>query len=82
MRVDRIFAIGDYNSEPGFTVHRMMREEGFTSAYEKVHGEEPEFTYHGGLDSEYADPDLPCCLDYMYFKGSDVEVTQAKLVGQ
>ena len=59
----------------------MMKELGFKSAHEEVHGKEPDVTYHGGLDSKYADPDPPACLDYIFFRGEGLEVTSATIGG-
>merc|ERR1739848_166663 len=40
--VDKIFVVGDFNTTPTETSYRLMKEMGFKSAYEEIHGEEPE----------------------------------------
>ena len=47
--VDKIFVVGDFNTTPTETSYRLMKEVGFKSAYEVIHGEEPEWTFGTGL---------------------------------
>ena len=54
-----------------------MKEMGFKSAYEEIHGEEPEWTFGTGLQSEFADPDPAEPFDYIFFKGDSLELTHA-----
>ena len=74
MKADKVFVVGDFNTEPGETPYHMMKEFGFTSAYEKIHGKEPDFTFHPCIEAPYADPDPAACFDYIFFKGDGLEV--------
>ena len=46
---DRVFIIGDLNSEPDSGTYQMMKDAGFKSAHEQVHGREPETTFPTGI---------------------------------
>ena len=59
----------------------MMKEMGFSSAYEKIHGAEPDKTFHSRIIAPYADPDPPACYDYIFFKGENLEVINAEIAG-
>lgn len=79
VKADKIFVFGDFNTEPGETSYRLMKEAGFTSAYEKIHGAEPEVTFPTGIQAPFMDPDPPACYDYIFFKGEDLEVVTAEI---
>ena len=56
-----------------------MKEAGYKSAYEEINGVEPDVTFPTGIQAPFMDMDPPACLDYVFFKGTNLEVTTAVL---
>ena len=77
VKIDKVFAVGDFNSEPDSTTYRLMKEAGFLSAYEQIHGQEPVETFRSCIEAPFADPDPNACFDYVFFKGDGLSVTDA-----
>ena len=88
---DIVIIMGDFNAIPeNETVSWILSEGGFKSAYKEFHGLEPEKTYNTGLISPYMDPDPPCTVDYIFYRGGGVststggpivKLTHAKVMG-
>ena len=49
VNADKIFVFGDFNTEPGESAYLLMKELGFKSAYEVIHGAEPDITFPTGI---------------------------------
>lgn len=83
--------MGDFNAIPeNETVAWILSEGKFKSAYKEFHGLEPEKTYNTGLISPYMDPDPPCTVDYIFYRGGgvstangspNVKLSYAKIMG-
>ena len=68
--------MGDFNALPeNETVSYILNEGGFKSAYREFHGEEPEKTFNTGLISPYMDPDPPCTVDYIFYRGGKIKTS-------
>jgi len=76
---NKVFVFGDFNTEPGETPYRMMKDAGFLSAYEQVHGKEPEVTFPTGIQAPFMDPDPPACFDYIFYQGTGIELCDAQI---
>jgi hypothetical protein len=62
--------MGDFNALPeNETVSWILNEGGFKSSYKEFHGQEPINTFNTGLISPYMDPDPPCTVDYIFYRG-------------
>ena len=82
LQTDRVFIFGDFNAEPDQGTIHLMKDQGFKSAYEQVHGHEPEVpTFHNGIQAPHADRDPPAVLDYVFFRGEGIEIDHCKLAG-
>ena len=79
VKAEKVFVFGDFNTTPGYSAYNLMKDLGFKSAYETIHGEEPEWTFGCHIEAPFKDLDPPECLDYIFFKGADLEVTTAEL---
>ena len=62
--------VGDFNAEPVEATYQVMVDAGFRSAYQSVHGTEPEVTWPSGIQAPGMDVDGdPGCLDYIWLNG-------------
>lgn len=58
----------------------MMKEMGFKSAYEQVHGKEPDVTFQSKIDSPFAATEPDSVFDYIFYKGpAELEPITAEL---
>lgn len=62
--------VGDFNAYPGEPTLDLMKGR-FASAFEAVHGREPEKTWPTPVNT--FDPSPPGCLDYIFVAGGDVQ---------
>ena len=76
---ERVFVCGDFNTEPGETPYLFMKECGFKSAFEVVHGKEPDVTFFSRIKSLYAAREPPACFDYIFYQGEGLEPTSAEV---
>jgi len=49
VNAQKVFVMGDFNTEPGESSYRLMKDNGFKSAYEVINGVEPEVTFPTGI---------------------------------
>ena len=65
-----VVVAGDFNAYPGEPTLDLMKGR-FASAYEAVHGAEPEKTWPTPVNT--FDPSPPGCLDYIFVAGAEVQ---------
>mmetsp|Transcript_11205 Transcript_11205/g.14159 ORF Transcript_11205/g.14159 Transcript_11205/m.14159 type:complete len:90 (-) Transcript_11205:130-399(-) len=69
---DKVFIMGDFNSEPVSVGYRNCIEAGYKSTYKEVHGSEPSpGTWPTGLQAEFMDAGDPMILDYIFYRGPE-----------
>ena len=74
---DRVILMGDFNARPESETVDYARQS-FQSAYEAMHGSEPEKTFPTPLiDNNFK----PRTIDYIFYSADRLQVTHAKLVG-
>ena len=49
VNAQKVFVMGDFNTEPGESSYRLMKDNGFKSAFEVINGVEPEVTFTTGI---------------------------------
>lgn len=54
-----------------------MKDCGFKSAFEVVHGKEPDVTFFSRIKSPYAAREPPACFDYIFYQGDGLEPASA-----
>ena len=75
---------GHHPMKVAFPTSRRMVEAGFTDSYRTIHPDEvarPGLTWSPVYEPQHPDHHL-MRIDYVYFKGNGVEVTDAKIVGE
>jgi len=75
---------GHHPMKVAFPTSQRMVEAGFTDSYRTIHPDEvakPRLTWSPVYEPKHPDHHL-MLIDYVYFKGKGVEVTDAKVVGE
>lgn len=63
---------GDFNSTPNSNVYKFLKKKGYKSVIKEMHGKE---------NNTFPAKNPKKCLDYIWIKGTDYKIIQAKLFG-
>ena len=72
--------VGDFNAQPYSSTIEMMKDN-YSSAFESLHGKEPEFTWPTPLVGGTVSADETEMIDYVFFNPTFFNVVNCKLIG-
>ncbi|MBN2499331.1 MAG: endonuclease/exonuclease/phosphatase family protein [Anaerolineales bacterium] len=72
--------VGDFNAQPGSSTIEMLKTN-YRSAFEAVHGNEPDFTWPTPLVAGTDGDGAPEMIDYIFFKPDQLTATDCYLIG-